>query len=426
MYAAGDVAHARTRRGNALSWPITTISHRMRAAWRGRWWRHLTATYSVALCVESCGTAASLRAAQDPVMPPASLKAALPAEATGEQIYRQSCATCHGVDGSGSPQSVVGFRLPLPNGHGFPDFADCATNTAEPLADWFAVTSRGGRIRGLDRHMPSFGDALSPEEIERTVKYLRSFCTNPAWPSGDLNFPRAFFTEKAFPENETVWTTGLTASGSKSVTNELVYEHRIGARGQFEVKLPIDVRQDDPGGSWSGGLGDVEFALRRTLYASDDRGRIFAAGAAATLPTGNEDRGLGNGFAIVEPFAMYGQLLGRNGFVQVHAGYEIPSNHDTGQDEAFLRTALGYSLSQDDGVGRVWSPMAEVLVAKPRGSATAWDLVPQMQVSLSKLQHVLLNIGVRVPLNARDDRKPQLLTYLLWDWFDGGLFRFWK
>ena len=44
----------------------------------------------------------------------------------------------------------------------------------------------------------------------------------------------------------------------------------------------------------------------------------------------------------------------------------------------------------------------------------------------SKLQHVLLGVGVRVPLNERDERHPQVLTYLLWDWFDGGLFQFWK
>ena len=59
----------------------------------------------------------------------------------------------------------------------------------------------------------------------------------------------------------------------------------------------------------------------------------------------------------------------------------------------------------------------------PKDGAAEWDVVPQMQVSLSKLQHVLLSVGVRVPLNEREDRKPQLLTYLLWDWFDGGLFR---
>ena len=70
--------------------------------------------------------------------------------------------------------------------------------------------------------------------------------------------------------------------------------------------------------------------------------------------------------------------------------------------------------------------MAEVILAKPENSNAEGDSVPQVQVSLSKLQHVLLSVGVRVPLNERRDRKPQFLTYFLWDWFDGGLFEFWK
>jgi mono/diheme cytochrome c family protein len=369
---------------------------------------------------------ASLHAAQDQVTPPTSLTNALPAEPTGEQIFHQACATCHAVDGAGSPQSVVGFALPLPNGHDFPDFNDCPTNTVEPLGDWVAVVTRGGPIRGLDRHMPAFGDALTPDQIEKAITYLWSFCTDPAWPRGDLNFPRAFFTEKAFPENETVVTTGITASGARAISNEIVYEHRIGARGQYEVKIPINFQQGEAGSDWASGLGDIELAVRRTFYASYDRGGIFAAGAATTLPTGKEERGLGNGFTIFEPFAMYGQRLGTNGFLQLHTGYEIPSDHSRGQNEAFLRTALGYSIALDQGLGRVWSPMAEVIVAKPNDGAAEWDVVPQMQVSLSKLQHVLVSVGVRVPINERGERKPRLLTYVLWDWFDGGLFQFWK
>jgi hypothetical protein len=123
---------------------------------------------------------------------------------------------------------------------------------------------------------------------------------------------------------------------------------------------------------------------------------------------------------------MYGQMLGTNAFMQLHAGYEIPSDHSKGANEAFLRTAVGYSIAADGGFGRTWSPMAEVLVAKPEHGAAEWDVVPQVQVSLSRLQHVLLNVGVRVPLNEREDRKPRLLTYVLWDWFDGGFLQFWK
>lgn len=382
---------------------------------QGLFWS-AAAVYVVAIAVATVGaTQGPIATASGPAMP---------ADATGEQIFTAACATCHAKDGTGSPRSVIGFTIA--NGHELPDFTDCATNTVEPLADWVAVAHEGGPVRGLDRHMPAFGRALTVDQLERTIKYLWSFCKDDSWPRGDLNFPRAFFTEKAFPENESVITTGVTTSGPKSVTNQIVYEHRIGSRGQYEVSVPFDMQQGEDSGSWSSGIGDIELAVRRTFFHSVDRGSIFAAGAAVALPTGSEALGLGNGYTIVEPFAMFGQMLGTAGFLQVHTGIEIPTDHDRGRNEAFVRTAIGYSLAQDRGFGRAWSPMMEVLVARPAGGSAEWDVVPQMQVSLSRLQHVLISVGARIPLNEREERQPQFLTYLLWDWFDGGLFQFWK
>ena len=391
-----------------------------------RRWTSSTKTIAFAALLYVVCVGVSLHA-QDPVTPPTSLDKALPANADGEQIFRATCATCHAANGAGSPQQVVGFALPLPNGHDFPDFNDCPTNTVEPVGDWVAVVTRGGPIRGLDRHMPAFGDALSPEQIDSAVRYLKAFCTDRSWPLGDLNLPRAFFTEKAYPENEAVLTTGVTASGPKAVTNEIVYEHRLGSRGQYEITVPVNaLQQQEQDNRWRGGLGDVELAWRRTFYASSERGSIFAAGGAVTLPTGKESQGLGGGVTIFEPFAMWGQIIGSNGFVQLHGGYEMPTDQDKASREGFLRTAFGYTFAQDEGFGRAWTPMTEVLVAKPNGSDAEWDVVPQMQVSLSKLQHILISVGVRVPLNERGERKPEFLAYFLWDWFDGGLFQFWK
>jgi hypothetical protein len=59
------------------------------------------------------------------------------------------------------------------------------------------------------------------------------------------------------------------------------------------------------------------------------------------------------------------------------------------------------------------------------GAQTNWDLVPQMQVSLSKRQHVFLNFGVRTPANNRTGRATQVMFYVLWDFFDGGLREGW-
>jgi mono/diheme cytochrome c family protein len=385
------------------------------------------ASIGVAALVYACAAVASLDAAQDPTTPPTSLtNAGIGEESSGEAIFRATCAACHATDGAGSPQSVVGFALPLPNGHDFPDFNDCPTNTVEPAADWAAVVTRGGPIRGLDRHMPAFGDALSGAQIERVIDYIRTFCADPSWPSGDLNLPRPFFTEKAFPENEAVWTTGVALGGTGAVGNELLYEHRIGPRTQWEIAVPIDFQQTGSGAGWNHGLGDVEIAVKRAFYASVDRGRIVSAGAAVTLPTGKENEGLGNGVTVWEPFAMFGQILGVSGFLQAHGGIELPTNTEIKPTEGFIRAAVGYTYAQDQGFGRAWTPMMEILWAHPRGEDSEFDVVPQMQVSLSKLQHVLLNVGVRVPLTQRDERKPAFLTYLLWDWFDGGLTQFWK
>ena len=67
-----------------------------------------------------------------------------------------------------------------------------------------------------------------------------------------------------------------------------------------------------------------------------------------------------------------------------------------------------------------------MLWARPQGGASEWDVVPQVQVTLSKLQHVMVAAGVRIPVTQREERPPQGLVYLLWDWFDGGFFEFWK
>lgn len=348
---------------------------------------------------------------------------ALPSGATGAQIYDAACAACHGPDGRGVPKPLLGFETPVR------DFSDC-TVSAEPTPDWVAVVHEGGPVRALDRHMPAFGDVLTRAQIEQVVDYLRTFCAEQSvWPQGDLNFPRAFFTEKAYPENEAVWTTDVATGPDEAVANTLLYERRIGARSQVELKVPIVFKEhlgQGPSGPWVKGIGDVAFGLKRVLAASMGRGAIASVGFEAALPTGNEYADLGRGYAVYEPYGAVGVMLPADGFLQVHGGLEIPSKPERAVREAFLRAAVGTTVAQDRGFGRAWSPQLELLWARPFGFRSEYDVVPQVQVSLSKLQHVLLSAGVRVPLNQRGERHPRVLVYLLWDWFDGGLFDFWK
>lgn len=336
----------------------------------------------------------------------------------GAAVYATACAACHAPDGRGHPQDRVGFDTPLP------DFTDCAFNTPENAADWSQVARLGGPARAFDRRMPAFGEALSSEEIDLAVAHLRAFCTDPRWPRGELNLPRPLVTEKAFPENEAVLDLAIDAGASRGVRQQVVYERRLGARSQYEVVVPFDMQRGDDG--WRYGLGDVALALKSAVVHSERRGSILSVGTELKLPTGKEDRGLGNGQTIIEPFVAYGQILGGSSFVHLQGGFEraIGRSRPT---EAFLRAAAGTTLLQGR-YGRSWSPMIEVLGARelPRRERAQWDVVPQMQVSLSRRQHILVSVGVRVPVNQRDGRSPQMLSYFLWDWFDGGLFDGWR
>jgi hypothetical protein len=334
---------------------------------------------------------------------------------SGESVYRAACAACHGPDGRGAPQLAVGFDVPLP------DFTDCSFNSREPAADWFAIGHDGGPTRAFDARMPAFGQALTTAQIEMAVAHIKGFCDDTSWPAGELNLPRPLVTEKAFPEDEAVLSTTI-ASGT--FVNEFLYERRIGARTQYEVKVPVAVLDD--GAGWRRGLGDVAAAVKHAFHHSLERGRIFAAAAEIVLPTGKENEGLGGGVTVFEPFAAFGQMLPADGFIQAQMGFEIPFA-DGHANEFFWRGVVGKSFVQDR-FGRTWSPMVEILGVKEfaDGEPVLWDVVPQMQVTLSKRQHIMINVGARVPVNERDGRGTELLTYLLWDWFDGGFFDGWR
>ncbi len=340
--------------------------------------------------------------------------APLPADDTGKELYRTACATCHGADGRGAPEALLGFGVPLP------DFTDCNFATREPDADWIAVAHQGGPVRGFAREMPAFGEALTQPELQKILDYIRTLCPEDDWPRGELNTPRALVTTKAFPEDEAVLTTTVDAENNM-VIHELVYEKRFGARNQFEIAAPVGFGEHTQGGQ----LGDVALGLKRVVFHGLSRGSILSLGGEAILPTGHEKTGIGKGVARLEPFVSFGQMLAGDAFLQFQGGLEIPLDRDALKDEAFFRGVAGKSFTQGDW-GRAWSPMLEILGSRTLGpdGVLHWDIAPQVQIALNQRQHVMVNIGLRIPSDGFD-RTPQFMIYLLWEWFDGGFFEGW-
>jgi hypothetical protein len=334
---------------------------------------------------------------------------------TGRQVYETTCIACHGPSGRGGVNPAIEKLVELP------DFTDCAFANREPDRAFLAVAHNGGASRGFSALMAPWSGTYSEEELARAIGHVRTFCTDRRWPRGELNLPRPLVTAKAFPEDEAVVTA---AADSGSVVTKFIYERRFGPLNQVEIIVPLSSADSETGGR-STGVGDIALEYKRTLAHSLARGNVVSATAEFVLPTGSESKGLGGGTAVFEPFVTFGQLLPRDWFLQAQAGFGIPleDGHD---DEVFWRVAAGWSFDPRK-FGRVWSPMLELLAARPLvgGAKIEWDVVPGVQVTLNARQHVRLAGGVRLPVTDADTRRRSAIVYLLWDWYEGGFFRGW-
>ncbi len=345
----------------------------------------------------------------------------------GKQIYRSACTACHGAQGKGVPEETRGFKKPST----FPDFTRCDQTTSELNNDYRAVITNGGPYRGFSQIMPAFKDALTAEQINEVIRYLRAFCRNSNWPPGELNLPLALNTEKAYPEDEVVLTSSVDTRGPGTVDNHVIYEQRFGVKNQLEIDVPITFAQQNQ--TWYGGVGDTSIGVKRVMFSkltSDEglgAGSILSLQGNVVAPTGNSSHGLGAGTTAFETFLEAGQLFRTNTFIEFQGGAILPTDTSKAPQNTFWYTTIGQMLPQGRGLGRLWSPMFEILGSRDlvNQAKTDWDLVPEMQVTLSKRQHVRAAVGVRTPVNNTVGRSPAVMFYVLWDWQEGSLLKGW-
>lgn len=343
----------------------------------------------------------------------------------GQKVYEDACLACHGPTGAGLPRKISGFQPP----DTFPDFSQCDQSAPEFVRDWRATITYGGPARGFSEIMPAFGDALTADQIESVLAFLRSLCTKPSWAPGELNVPRALVTEKAFPEDEIVWTSSVEAKGAPNVTNDLVSEWQFSARDELEVELPFDFMRSDAGRMQSG-IGDVTAGVKHVLFfdldASRERGSILSVQAELVFPTGSKAKNLGTGEMQAGGFLAYDLLLPQNSFLQLQAGGDIPRHTAFVPGNVYARLASGRSFAQA-GQGRLWSPQIEIVANRDlsQGARTDFDLIPQCQVTLNQRQHVMASLGYRIALNDKQNRSSEVMLYVLWDWLDGKLTEGW-
>ena len=190
---------------------------------------------------------------------------------SGAALFHAWCKSCHGADGRGTPSAAT--RLEVPPA----DLRDCKGSTAEPEDRWVAIVTQGGAAFGLSLDMPAYGEAATPSQIRAVVRYARSLCGELGWPPGELNFPRAFLVEKAYPEDEVVIV-------DRARDQEFIYEHRLGKRFQLEASARSAF--DGAPNSFDGVTG----ALKYNAWHSLERRALLSFGLEATPPLGRADR----------------------------------------------------------------------------------------------------------------------------------------
>jgi mono/diheme cytochrome c family protein len=341
----------------------------------------------------------------------------------GKAVWNQGCIACHGADGKGAPETSTVFVRP----DTWPDMSRCDQTTPEPDSAYKAVILHGGRGLGFSQIMPAFGDLLSNDQIDDVIAYLRTFCSNDRhYPLGVLNLPRALVTEKAFPEDELVISTAASVSGDATWTTDVIHEQTFAGKNQLEVDVPVNYARLNS--DWTTGVGDITLGLKRALFSNERAGSIVSVQGGILLPTGDSKRGFGAGTTQFEPFAAYDQLITNRTFAQFQVGADLPVNTSIAPRSLFFRSAFGGSLAPDHGLGRLYSPMMEFVAKKDyaTGSSTDWDILPEMQVTLSRRQHIRAAVGYRKPITDVTGRASQVEFYVLWDWAEGHFWEGWR
>ena len=110
-----------------------------------------------ALVVTACG------ASNTPTGDPVQL-------AEGKALYEQHCASCHGVNGEGQPN----WKLPDADGiYPAPPHNNEGHTWHHPDHQLLAIIAEGGTMPNTQ--MPSFADTMTPEQMEATLAYIKTF-----------------------------------------------------------------------------------------------------------------------------------------------------------------------------------------------------------------------------------------------------------
>ncbi|MEE4238964.1 MAG: cytochrome c [Anderseniella sp.] len=332
----------------------------------------------------------------------------------GAQIYDVNCVACHGPNGKPDPDSPLVKSLGVMPAV----FSDALFNSREPASTWKMVITHGGPAMGFSEAMPAFGGALSEQDIDSVLSYIKTMGGAHDYPDGSLNLFLPVRTKKAFPEDEWVWKQRYTGQdGDDAWKNTLEYEFRIGERAQGILELTHEVKGNEED------FGHLEPGVKYVLLHDQQAGFILTSAAQVAIPLNSDAN-----WEFL-PYLAMGKILSEKWTLQSSARLKFDME-DSDEGSAEFAGVVHYVHTD---YGRAVFPGLELVAEVPfdrgdepdRADAVQFSIVPQARIGLNKRGNIALNAGVEWPLNDNDRYDWQVYLYLIWDFADGGFFEGW-
>lgn len=202
-----------------------------------------------------------------------------------------------------------------------------------------------------------------------------------------------FQSELVYPQERrelqiTVAPQVRRGAGNDRWISELTLEYGLTDALQVEAEWSVSKVLEPAGSSSSVGTGDLEIALKYSWMNVRDTAFHSALGVGFGIPTGNEERGFGEGEATLEPFVALALDLPRREDTQIflHAGFEIEEEGGKGfvNSGVFAKAGI-WIITAEINWSEGESYFSPGLVAHPREN---WEI----------------GVGTPIGLTAESDR----------------------
>ncbi len=173
--------------------------------------------------------------------------------------------------------------------------------------------------------------------------------------------------------------------------------------GQVRVPLHRLHLDDRPAAT---GLGDIEWALKVRVYATEHGELIVSGGLGGELPTGSDEAGIGSGHVELIPFLTASTSRGDFAAFALLADRLSLGGHGPSQHFDFISPHTDHELAHRLGVGYVFGPAyaslavdgVTVLVSENRGSTL---LSARGEVGWLPVKSVTIAVAADLPVTSR-------------------------